>query len=55
MVKGFISLGRGVTLNVNVVKAINESKGKYYVNDIYGMTYTIDEKHYKRALKVLNK
>ena len=53
MPKGFISLGRGCSINVKLVKNVAESNGRYYVNDVYGMGFCVDAAHYKKAKKVL--
>ena len=55
MVKGFISLGRGMTINETLVKDVVQNNGRYFILDIYGMSYQVDKKHYIQAKKDLNK
>lgn len=55
MVKGFISLGRGMTINQTLVKDIVQNNGRYFIVGVYGESYQVDKKHYIRAKKDLNK
>lgn len=54
MPRGFISLGRGMTINKDLVANVVNDKGRYYINDVYGMSYQVDKKHYKKAKSLLN-
>lgn len=49
MTKGFVSLGKGMTINERLVKEVVNVNGRYFINDIYGLSYQVDKKHYKRA------
>ncbi len=54
MPKGFISVGRGTTVNQTLVKNVYPYQGKFFLEDVYGTRYTITETLYKRARKKLN-
>lgn len=54
MPKGFISLGRGMTINSSLVKELKTFNNRYYIYGVYGESYQIDKRHYERAMKVLN-
>ena len=49
MPKGFVSLGKGMTLNIKLVKEVVNVNGRYFINGVYGESYQVDKKHYKRA------
>lgn len=49
MPKGFVSLGKGMTLNEKLVKEVVNVNGRYYINGVYGESYQVDKKHYKKA------
>lgn len=55
MPKGFISLGRGMTINKTLVADVISSNGRYFIKGVYGESYQVDKKHYERALKELSK
>lgn len=55
MPKGFISLGKGMTINETLVKDVGVSAShRYYINSVYGESYQVDKKHYQRAKEKLN-
>ncbi len=54
MPKGFLSLGRGRSINDSLIKEVVVINGKYFVNDIYGMSYQVDKKHYKQAKELVD-
>lgn len=54
MPKGFISLGRGMTVNQTLVKEVKQVNDRYYINCVYGESYQVDKKHFERAKKILN-
>lgn len=54
MPKGFVSLGKGMTINERLVKEVVSINGRYFVNDVYGLSYQVDKKHYKRAKVLIN-
>lgn len=51
----FIRLGRGNKLNDTLVDKVVVSKNRYFVKDIYGGSYEVDEKHFKEIVKILGK
>ena len=55
MPKGFVSLGRGMTINETLVKDLKQVNGRYFIYGVYGESYQVDKKHFERAKKVLNK
>lgn len=55
MPKGFVSLGRGMTINEKLVKEVVNVNGRYFINGIYGESFQVDKKHYKNAKKLINK
>ena len=55
MPKGFISLGRGMTINKTLVKEVVQLNGRYYINGVYGESYQVDKKHFIKAQKDLSK
>ena len=55
MPKGFVSLGKGMTLNEKLVKeVVMSSNGRYYINGVYGESYQVDKKHYKKAKLIID-
>jgi len=56
MPKGFVSLGRGMTINETlVVDAVAGSNGRYFIKCKYGESYQVDRKHYIKIKKLLDK
>ena len=55
MPKGFVSLGRGMTINKSLVKEIVQVNNRYFVKGVYGESYQVDEKHYKKAIKEMER
>ena len=53
--KGFLNLGRGNDINIDVVNYIAVSNGRYFVKDIYGGSYEISKKTFDRAIKEFGK
>lgn len=52
--KWFISLGRGMTLNKNLVKDVFQSNGRYIIQDIYGANYVVSKTTYDEVKKIIN-
>ena len=55
MPKGFISLGRGMTINSTLVADVIASNGRYFIKGVYGESYQVDKKHFERAKKQLGR
>ena len=55
MPKGFISLGRGMTVNEKLVKELKQVNGRYFIYCVYGESYQVDKKHFERAQRVLGR
>jgi len=55
MPRGFVSLGKGMTMNVDLVKEVVNVNGKYFIRGVYGESYQVDKKHYIRAKELISK
>ena len=52
--KWFIPLGRGMSLNKNLVSDMFVSNGKYLIKGVYGETYVVSQKNFERAKKIVD-
>ena len=48
----FIRLGKGNKINPDLVKDIVTSNGRYFIKDIYGLSFEVDKKRYFEAKRV---
>ena len=42
----FIRLGKGNKINDKLIDYITCSKNRYFVKDVYGLSFEVDKKHY---------
>lgn len=49
----FIRLGKGNKINPDLVDYITTSKDRYFIKDIYGLSFEVDKKRYEEAKKYL--
>lgn len=55
MPKGFVSLGKGLTLNQSLVKDVYTADKRYFVTDVYGIRYQVNFNKYQRIKEVTGK
>ena len=48
-----IRLGKGNKINDKLIDYIVTSKGRYFVKDVYGMSFEVDKKHFDEIKKYL--
>lgn len=49
----FIRLGKGNKINGDLVDYIVHTKDRYFIKDVYGISFEVDKKHYDEAKKYL--